>query len=35
MSNGKLWTLLIVTASAAVVISMLPDIKRYVRISTM
>jgi len=33
--NGKLWKFLLFTAATAFVVSMMPDIKRYVRISTM
>ena len=33
--NGKIWKLLLFAAAAAFFVSMMPDIKRYVRISTM
>lgn len=35
MSNSKLWKVLMITAATALVVSLLPDIKRYIRISTM
>lgn len=31
----KFWRVLMITAGAALVLAMLPDIKRYIRISTM
>jgi hypothetical protein len=33
--NGKLWKILAITAATVITISMLPDIKRYIRISSM
>ena len=35
MKNGNLWRILAITAAATVVAVMLPDIKRYIRISMM
>ncbi len=35
MSNGNIWKVLTIAAAAALVITLLPDIKRYIRISMM
>lgn len=35
MNNGRLFKMFLMTAGAVLVLSMLPDIKRYIRISTM
>ena len=35
MDNGKFWKIVMMTAGAALILSLLPDIKRYIRISTM
>jgi hypothetical protein len=35
MTNGTLWKVLAITAAAVMTAFMLPDIKRYIRISTM
>lgn len=35
MNNGSIWKVVMITAAAAVLVAMLPDIKRYIRISTM
>ncbi len=32
--NGNVWKLLMFTAAAVAVVSLLPDIKRYIRMST-
>jgi hypothetical protein len=34
-NNGNLWKILAITAAATMVAVMLPDIKRYIRISMM
>jgi len=33
--NGKIWKFLLFAAATAFVVSIIPDVKRYVRISTM
>ncbi len=35
MNNGHIWKVLAMTAAAVLVVTLLPDIKRYIRISTM
>lgn len=35
MKNGSLWKILAITAAATMVAVMLPDIKRYIRMSMM
>jgi hypothetical protein len=35
MKNGNLWKILAITAAATMVAVMLPDIKRYIRMSMM
>jgi hypothetical protein len=35
MNNGSIWKVVMITAAAAALVAMLPDIKRYIRISTM
>jgi len=35
MNGGTIWKTLLIAAAAVVVVSMIPDMKRYIRISTM
>jgi hypothetical protein len=35
MNSGNFWKVLMFATAAAVVVTLLPDVKRYIRISTM
>jgi hypothetical protein len=35
MNRGNIWKLVMITAAVVAFVSVLPDVKRYIRISTM